>query len=142
MKSKLNPNDPKDAEDLNLINSMISSMTDSIQWMETRKDPLVYRGIHKNAVYQLQYHDNMDLIPDITVQLENVNEKQLYMTREEKIILADILSSFTSRERQCYILHVGQKMSLRKIADELGISKGTVQGYINRVENILKEKVS
>jgi positive control factor len=44
-----------------------------------------------------------DLIPDITEQLDDVNEKQLYMTKEEKIIMADILSSFSLRERQCYI---------------------------------------
>jgi positive control factor len=71
------------------------------------------------------------LIPDIAEKLKeegDINKKHLFMTREEKVIMADILASFSLREQTCHILHEGQKMSMAKIAVELGISKGTVQG--------------
>ncbi len=62
------------------------------------------------------------------------------LTNELKeIIQADILSSFSLRERTCYILHEGQKMSMAKIADELGISKGTVQGYIEKARKKVRK---
>ena len=56
--------------------------------------------------------------------------------------MADILASFSLRERQCYTLHVAQGMSMGAIGDELGISKGTVQGYIKRAQNKVEEKAS
>ena len=84
------------------------------------------------------------MILDIAEQLEenDVNKKHLFMTREERVILADILSSFSLRERTCYILHEGQKMSMAKIADELGITKRSVQQYIERARKKVQEKVA
>jgi positive control factor len=81
------------------------------------------------------------LIPDIAEQLDEVNEHQLYMTKEEKIILADILSSFSLRERQCYILYTAQNLSWSEIAGELGISKSTVQTHITRARNKVQKRI-
>lgn len=85
----------------------------------------------------------MDTIPDITEQLEdnNVNKKHLFMTREEKVILADIFSSFSLRERQCYIFHVAEKKSMSEIAYELGVSKSMVQQSIRRAKNKVEERM-
>ena len=83
------------------------------------------------------------MIPDIAEQLEegSINKKHLFMTREEKVILADILSSFSLRERQCYILHVGKKKSMSEIAYELGVSKSMVQQSIRRAKNKVEERM-
>ena len=64
----------------------------------------------------------MQLEPD------DINKKHIFMTREEKFNLADILSS-SLRERRCYIWHEGQKKSRSEIAYDLGVNKGIVQGY-------------
>lgn len=64
------------------------------------------------------------------------------MTREEKIILADILSSLSHRERYCYIMHISQGFSMSKIAKEIGLSKGTVQMYIKRAKEKVKDRVA
>ncbi|QTD40642.1 sigma factor-like helix-turn-helix DNA-binding protein [Sporosarcina sp. Te-1] len=148
MKESLNTNNPESESDLKLINSMIASMTESIEWMQLGKDPKVYRGVHEKAVYQKRSYENIDLIPDIAEQLdsESSNEKHLFMSKEEKVIMADILSSFSLRERQCYLLHVAHNKSMGDIALELGISKGTVQTHINRakkkVDEIMSSKAS
>lgn len=140
MKRHLNPETNKDAEDEKMINSMIRDMSEVIDWLESGHDPKVRKGIHVNSIYHVQMMDNMDLIPDIEEQLReenDINKKDLYLTKEEKIILGDIFSSFSLRESQCYILHEGQGVSMGRIAETLGLKKRTVQQYIERA----REKV-
>ncbi|GIN89131.1 hypothetical protein J22TS1_01820 [Siminovitchia terrae] len=100
-----------------------------------------YRGVDKRSVYQIRSLENMDLIPDITEQLDDVNERKLLMTRKEKVILVDILSSFSLRERQCYILHTAHGLSMSEIEEELGIKKPTVQKYIERARKKIEKRV-
>lgn len=131
-------------EDLKHVNSMISDMTFSLEWMTTGRQPNTYRGVDEKAVYQRRSYENIDLIPDIAEQLKeegDINKKHLFMTREEKIILADILSSFSLRERQCYILHMAQGLSWSKIADELGVSKSMVQQSIKRARKKIDDRI-
>ena len=143
MKSKLNPKNPIDAKDLEHINSMIGDMTEAIHWLETGKDPKVFRGVHVNAVYHVRSYENMDLIPDIERELRednNINKKHLFMTAEEKMILSEILSSFSNRERICYLLHVSHKKSFAEIAKELEVSRSTVQTHSTRAKNKVKQR--
>ncbi|WP_242694940.1 sigma factor-like helix-turn-helix DNA-binding protein [Pseudogracilibacillus auburnensis] len=48
------------------------------------------------------------------------------------------LGDFSQRERQCFLMHTVQNISMGKIAEELNISKGTVQKYIERA----REKIT
>lgn len=143
MKSNLNPENPKDAEDEKLINSMIRDMSEDIEWMETGRDPKVMKGIHVDSIYHVQSYGNMDLIPDIIEQLEDddINDRHIFMTKDEKIIMGDIIKTLSARERQCYFLHVGHKKSFREIANELGISRSTVQTHITRAKNKVENKI-
>lgn len=137
----LDKKNPADKDDLTQINSMIESMSFSIDWMATGRQPGTYRGAEKRAVYQKQYIESMDIIPDITEQLEE-DHKHLYISKEERMILADIFSSMSQRERQCYVLHEGQGMSMGRIADEIGLKKRTVQQYIERARKKVTENIS
>lgn len=94
---QLDRRNPADMQDLKQFNSMIESMTFSLDWMTTGRQPGLFRGVDEKAVYQKRSYENIDLIPDIAEQLRednDINKKHLFMTREEKIIMADILSSF------------------------------------------------
>lgn len=137
-------NNPVEMNDLKQFNSMIDSMTFSLEWMTTGRQPGTYRGVDEKAVYQRRSYENIDLIPDIEMQLReesDINKKHLFMTREEKVIMADILASFSLRERQCYILHVAQKRSMSDIANELGVSKSMVQQSIRRAKKKVYERM-
>lgn len=141
---QLDRENPIDMQDLKQFNSMIESMTFSLDWMTTGRQPGTFRGVDEKSVYQRRSYENIDLIPDIAAQLReenDINKKHLFMTHEEKIIMADILSSFSLRERQCYILHVAQGMSMSAIGEEIGVSKGTVQGYIEKARKKVRERV-
>lgn len=141
MRDGLNMMDPSSAQDLTQINSMIDSMAYSMDWMATGRQPGNYRGADIKSVYQRQYFESMDLIPDIQEQLQDMGAKQLYMTQEEKMILSQIFGAMSLRERQCYILHVGQKMSMSEIGRELGVSKSMVQQSIRRAKNKVAQRV-
>lgn len=137
---RLERKNPSDLDDLKQINSMIEGMSFSIDWMATGRQPGTYRGVEKRAIYQRQYLSTMDTIPDITEQLE-MDHKHLYISKEERLILADIFASMSQRERQCYVLHEGQGMSMGRIAEAIGLKKRTVQQYIERARGKVKDKV-
>ncbi|MCM3110668.1 sigma-70 family RNA polymerase sigma factor [Lederbergia lenta] len=141
MRGNLDRNDPLAQKDLTAINSMMDDMSYTIEWLETGRQPGTFRGVDKRLAYQRKALESMDVIPDITDQLDDINEKQLYMTSEEKIILADIFASFSLRERQCYVLHAAQGMSWTEIATELGVSKSTVQTHITRARNKVEQRM-
>lgn len=140
---QIDRNNPIEMQDLKQFNSMIADMSFSLEWMSTGRQPGTYRGVDEKAVYQRRSYENIDLIPDIAEQLEedDINKKHLFMTREEKVIMADILASFSLRERQCYILHVAQKRSMGDIANELGVSKSMVQQSIRRAKKKVAERM-
>lgn len=140
-RSKLNKEDPQDKLDLTQYNSMIDEMDFVLQWLETGRDPNNYRGADKKGIYQSQSFQSMDFIPDITEQIEE-GPKHLYMSAEEKIIMADIFASLSFRERHCYILHVGRQISVAKIAKGLGVGKSTAQSYIERAKRKIAVRVS
>ena len=140
-RAKLNKEDPQDKLDLTQYNSMIDEMDFVLQWLETGRDPNNYRGADKKGIYQSQSFLSMDFIPDITEQIEE-GPKHLYMSAEEKIIMADIFASLSFRERHCYILDEGRQVSMGNIAIGLGVSKGTVQGYLKRAKKKIAERVS
>ncbi|MEK3974727.1 sigma-70 family RNA polymerase sigma factor [Psychrobacillus sp. FSL K6-1267] len=140
LKEYLDKDNPVDEQDIKQINSMIESMSFAIEWMETGKQPGTFRGIDKRGIYQRQYFESIEVIPDIMEQLD-INNKKLYLTREEKLILADIFASLSLRERQCFILYTAQGMSMGKIAEVVGVSKATVQSYITRAKKKVVERV-
>lgn len=140
-RTKLNKNNPSDKLDLTQYNSMIEEMEFVLKWLETGRDPNNYRGADKKGIYQHCSLHSMDFIPDIIEQLEE-GPKHLYMSAEEKIIMADIFSSLSFRERHCYVLHIGRQISVAKIAKGLGVGKSTAQSYIERAKRKIKQRVS
>lgn len=120
-----------DKIDKTLINGMYEDMTFAIDWLKKGRQPGTYRGADKKAVYQIQYIEEMDLIPDITEQLAEERE-ELQLEEHQKEVLQQLLSELSGREKQCFILHVGGRKSMSEVAKMLGISKSSVQEYLNR----------
>src|SRR5699024_7101662 len=130
-----------DQEDKSQINSMVDSMTYSIDWMETGRQPDSYRGVDRTNVYRISKYEDMDIIPDITEELRKEREP-LYMDREQRQALIKLFERFSDRERQCFLMYEAEGLSMQKIADRLGISKGTVQMYIKRAKSKVNDIVS
>jgi len=122
-----------------ILNGMENSMVFAMDWMENGRNPDLKRGADKHAVYQRQFFESLDVIPDIAEQVYDINTKELHMTSTEKKQLAKIYSMWSHRERLCYIAHTVEQKSFQQIADELKVSKGTVQSYIQRARSKVKE---
>lgn len=125
--------DPQDKEDKSKVNSMIDSMAFAIEWMETGRQPGLFRGIDKRGIYQQMELEETYMIPDIIEQID-INDKEINLTYDQKQTLLQIFSDLSIRERQCYLMHVAEGLSMSRIANEVGISKRTVQQYIERAK--------
>src|SRR5699024_10275683 len=119
-------NTERDKVDRTIINSMVNDTSFIIDWIEKGSNPNEMRGIDKRNVYHLKYLSNMDILPDLTEQLEKEREP-LTMTDEQQQIILKLFNNLSDRERDCFLLHVAQNMSMQEVADELGISKWTAR---------------
>lgn len=143
MKERYDENDPYQKQELSQINSMIDSMTYAMEWMETGREPGAFRGMDKQQQYQRQFFESVETIPDIVEELGiDINERRLEMDTEMKILLTDVFVSMSHRERECFILHSAEGLSMGQIAKRLGVSKATVQSYINRARKKVEEIVA
>lgn len=133
-------NNERDKIDRTYLNSMYTELSMVIEWIETGNNPEEQRGINKRYAYDISYLSNMDVLPDITEQIA-IEREPLKLTDEQKQVLIKIFDRLSDRERDCFILHVTQDMSMQEIADELGISKASVQMYIKRSREKIKELV-
>ncbi len=124
-----------------ILNSMENSMVFAMDWMEKGRNPDLQRGADKHAVYQRQFFESLDVVPDIAEQVYSVDPKEIQMTEEQKKQLAKIFTSWSHRERYCFIANTVEGKSFQKIADELKVSKGTVQSYIQRARTKLSESL-
>ncbi len=132
-KTTLDRDNLHDEEYLTLANSMIAGSAQVETWLSTGRDPNAYGGIDKRAIYQRNSWDAMELIPDIRDELSD-GPPPLQLSVDSKEKLQRIFSALSPRERQCYILHEAQQLSMAHVAMELGISKATVQTYLKRAK--------
>lgn len=129
----------EDELDKTQINSMLREMTETIKWLQTGSDPLELRGVGITGVYQLNHLSNMDLLPDITSQLQEGEREELELSVEEKRIIIQVFATLSHRERDCFILHTTQDLSMSEIADKYKITKSSVQMYVNRAREKIKK---
>ncbi len=127
-------------DDKGKINSMIGSITQIIQWLETGINPYYQQGVDARYMYDITY-TNMELIPDIYDQLKSVRE-ELVLNEEQKEILKKVFSTLTERESDCIILHIANRYSMSETGKMLGIKKTTVQNHVEsakkKIENIMQ----
>lgn len=131
MKSKLNDNE---VDDKSHINSMISDMTYSLDWMKKGRRPGNRRGVDRRANYQRTAYVEMDIFPEYMEQKTDISQ-------DLKLRLIDVLLEFSDRQRECYLLHMSKGFSYAQIAEFLHISRGTVQNHIVRAKKKLEEIV-
>lgn len=131
----------RNQKDETYVNSMIESMTYSMDWMRTGRQPDMYRGVDKRDKYRAKFYDDMDILPDINEELRKEREP-LYMSQEQRTALIQLFRNFSDRERQCYVMHTAEGLSMQKIADRLGIKKRTVQQYIERAREKVEKVAS
>lgn len=133
-------------EDRTQWNAMGNHADFVIQWLETGRQPGSMRGIERRSVY-----DRTILVDptDEKNQLLSYNpfddmpgEKTAEEKEKEGALVDAILSSLTDRERDIYEMRHVRRMKRREIAEELGVTLGTVSRHLTRAEEkITQERV-
>jgi RNA polymerase sigma factor (sigma-70 family) len=118
-----------DQNDAEMVEEIIGDMNFALNWMRTGRRPGSRRGVESKGVYKRTAMLDKRLFPSLDLE-----EKEKVLSDEERRKIADILWKMSERERTCYLLHASYGMSFADIGKELNISKGTVQGYVDRAK--------
>ena len=125
--------------ELGIINSMISEIYYAIEWLETAREPGLKRGISNRSRYQ-----RTALVDDIErlsylVNIEQENQREA--TEDEIERITAMLNNLSDKERAAYLAVKGQNHSFAEAAEILGVSKSTVQSYVDRAQTKLNNQV-
>jgi len=115
------------------INSMIKSVNEIIRWIETGVNPYFQQGYDEKYKYGINYFESMDILPDIMKEIREERE-ELVLTEENKQVLKQVFRALSEREADCMVLHIGQRHSLTKTGEMLGIEKSTVNTHVMRAK--------
>ncbi|MNC51230.1 positive control sigma-like factor [compost metagenome] len=118
---------------------MLSDVQLAIDWLHLGHNPGPRRGIHRLSLEQLT-------VPVDPMRLQSYAQpaacgSPTTLTDSERQQIVDALAVLSPREKECFTLKHGLCYSLKQIADELQISKGSVQVYIENAEQKLKEPI-
>ncbi|KIL72699.1 sigma factor-like helix-turn-helix DNA-binding protein [Bacillus badius] len=123
-----------DLQDKTLINSMINEMEFVIQWMMSGRYPDARRGADRSGAYTLDPKLLEAVVPNRAV----IEERKL--TADEQWLLDDVLGDLTKRERDVFTLIRAEGLSYEYTAELLGISKSSVQTYLERAEHKIENR--
>lgn len=128
----------KDKVDRKLLNGMKNEVEYIIKWLRIGYDPENPQGVNVRDIYNINKYPHMEVVPDIYEQLRQEREELHELTPEEKQTIDNVLRTLSDRERDCFLLRI-QGLRLREIADELNISLSSVQTYIERADEKIKD---
>ncbi|MGX9134030.1 sigma factor-like helix-turn-helix DNA-binding protein [Rummeliibacillus sp. JY-2-4R] len=142
---RLDPEHPQAEMDKGHINSMIRGIKETIEWMETGRDPQAYRGADKRFVYDgneviatISSYDD-EVLPMLDIyddEEQDLSGREL--TNEEKQAITQAIGVLSIREKQCFMLHTVCQWSHGRIADKLGVKRASVQQFIRRAQHKVK----
>lgn len=129
-----------DADDKKVISGIISDCEYVIEWLSTGRMPGNKRGIERRAAYQRE-----KLVDPLKMQAYMKNStagSPSNLSDSERFVIDAALIMLTERERDCYLMAHGECFSFGQIANLLGISKGSVEEYIERAQRKISEELS
>ncbi|MDP5274004.1 sigma factor-like helix-turn-helix DNA-binding protein [Chengkuizengella axinellae] len=123
-----------------IIGSMISDCEYVIRWIEKGGEPGTVRGIERRSVYQnTKVWDPLWMQSFVSPESHGGFTK---ITDFERFQIEDALSTLSDRERQCFTLHYGLCFSMSQIANELAVTKASVQEYLDRADKKINDSKS
>ncbi|CDQ17958.1 sigma-70 family RNA polymerase sigma factor [Halobacillus karajensis] len=129
----------KDHEDIEQYNLIISSLNYAIEWLEYGRQPYAKRGLDRRDAYRRLVFMDEEAMSVLGEEINSEESTELSTFDKERI--EDALSVLTKKEKDIYLMHKVELLSYERIAELLGVKKGTVQSYVNRAENKMREQV-
>ncbi|MCO6018260.1 hypothetical protein CKN86_02270 [Carnobacterium divergens] len=126
-------------KELKIIGGMISDLQYAIEWLETAREPGTRRTISNRSRYQrtslLAEIEKLSYL--VTIEQENKREA----TEDEIERITAMLNNLSDKERAAYLAVKGQNLSYAKAGELLGVSKASVQSYVNRAQDKIDNQV-
>ncbi|SBO17890.1 sigma factor-like helix-turn-helix DNA-binding protein [Carnobacterium divergens] len=126
-------------KELKIIGGMISDLQYTIEWLETAREPGTRRTISNRSRYQrtslLAEIEKLSYL--VTIEQENQREA----TEDEIERITAMLNNLSDKERAAYLAVKGQNLSYAKAGEILGVSKASVQSYVNRAQDKIDNQV-
>ncbi|MBP1990215.1 sigma-70 family RNA polymerase sigma factor [Paenibacillus eucommiae] len=134
-RKKLDQSEPDEKDESSIVGGMISDMSYTIEWLKKGRRPGSRRGAESRDAYRKSALMDMDLFPSL-----DLHTPETVLSNEQKKMIVDALLELSTRERQCYILHMANGWSLAEVAAELQITKRSAQQYVDRAKEKIKSK--
>ncbi|MFD1777027.1 sigma factor-like helix-turn-helix DNA-binding protein [Paenibacillus rhizophilus] len=128
-----------DADDKKVISGMVSDCEYVIAWLSTGRRPKNKRGIERRAGYEREI-----LLDPIRMQAFASNSKAgspANLTDDQRAMIEEALRYLSPRQRECYVLAHGECFSQAEIAQMLGITRSSVQAYIEEAQRKVSEEL-
>jgi len=115
-RKSLDRTDLYEVEDAKTVSGMLSDMRYALDWMRRGRRPGSRRGAERRDIYRRR---------ELLASAEP-------LTEDERQRLIDCVAVMTERELTCWLLHMAHGLTFQEIGDRLGLSRRTVQQYVER----------
>ncbi|TFJ40150.1 hypothetical protein CKN73_07455 [Carnobacterium divergens] len=126
-------------KELKIIGGMISDLQYAIEWLETAREPGTRRTISNRSRYQRT--SLLAEIEKLSYSVTIEQESQREATEDEIERITAMLNNLSDKERAAYLAVKGQNLSYAKAGEILGVSKASVQSYVNRAQDKIDNQV-
>lgn len=127
------------AADKDVISGMVSDCEYVIEWLSTGKMPGNRRGIERRAAYQRE--KLMDPLRMQAYVQGNTAGSPSNISEGQRFRIEEALRRLSDRERECYVMAHGECFSFGYIANLLGISRSTVQSYVESAQRKISQEL-
>jgi len=137
---------PPTQEDLKIMRSLCGGMQSdleyAIQWIETGRQPGALRGIDRRSVYELTYHMDPAKLERFARFVNKNDEIEAPLSDKDKYRIEDALSVLTADEKEVFLMHHVQLLSIGEIAKLKKLAKSTIQKQLERGKKKITEQTS
>lgn len=129
-----------DPAERNVIGGMISDCEYALEWIRTGRRPGSRRGIERRAAYQrIRPTDPLALQSILSRNAAGSPVQASTISDEDRQRIEHVLSRLTVRERECYEMAIGQGMSYSEIAELTGVTKASVQWFVDSARKKIQD---
>ncbi len=121
-----------------ILTGIIDSLTYSIQYLETGREPCTRRGAHRRSREQREVFMDPNSFQFIRIAVAQKGA-ETRVSEADRERLEDILSILTPREREAFMLVRGRGLSFEEAASLLQVKKTTVQTLVERAEEKIQK---
>lgn len=118
--------DPNQDDEARTVSGMLSDMRYALDWMRRGRRPGSRRGAERRDIYRRR---------ELLASAEP-------LTEDERQRLIDCVAVMTERELTCWLLHMAHGLTYSQISDRLGVSRASVQRFVERARDKVQRAIS